>query len=402
MSRSTVTNHSSETSNYVIAVDVPARPASRSGRAARTWPTWPQVPRRPSRCRSTTSTSRWPWEPSRRSRARSDPRRISDRTPERRLRVSLPRCLFRRLGVRRTSFGLAAVLAVSLLGAAAPAQASVVPSPGLPSSSSVSPNHVKLTFSRLTERAESAHPGDVCPGNEPAVRRRACGPDPRVLQGPPALEELSRSPQQGQQLRRRGGHARPRFRAGLRQDAQALGDLHDRQRVAAGVALHGVQRIGVRVRRSTEKVLLTVPHPTYQNHNSGMLTFGRDGFLYLTTGDGGGGGDPFHHAQDRKSLNGKLLRIDARHSCSGKYYCIPATTPTRSRRSIARRSGRTACATPGASRSTRPTGTSGSPMSVRTSTKRSPASLTARRPGTSAGPAARASTSSTPAGARPG
>src|SRR6476646_1820201 len=54
------------------------------------------------------------------------------------------------LGVRRTSFGLAAVLAASLLGAAAPAQASVVPSPGLPSSSSVSPNHVKLTFSRLT------------------------------------------------------------------------------------------------------------------------------------------------------------------------------------------------------------------------------------------------------------
>ena len=58
-----------------------------------------------------------------------------------------------------------------------------------------------------------------------------------------------------------------------------------------------------------------------------MLAFGRDGYLYLTTGDGGGGGDPFHHAQDRKSLNGKLLRIDARHSCSGKYYCIPANNP---------------------------------------------------------------------------
>jgi glucose/arabinose dehydrogenase len=58
-----------------------------------------------------------------------------------------------------------------------------------------------------------------------------------------------------------------------------------------------------------------------------MLAFGRDGYLYLSTGDGGGGGDPFAHAQNRRSLNGKLLRIDARHSCGAHFYCIPKTNP---------------------------------------------------------------------------
>ena len=60
----------------------------------------------------------------------------------------------------------------------------------------------------------------------------------------------------------------------------------------------------------TEEQLLVFPHPQFQNHNGGQLAFGPDGYLYISTGDGGGGGDPLGNAQNPSSLNGKLLRID--------------------------------------------------------------------------------------------
>jgi len=61
---------------------------------------------------------------------------------------------------------------------------------------------------------------------------------------------------------------------------------------------------------TSEEKLLVFPHPTYTNHNGGQLAFGPDGYLYIGTGDGGGGGDPLGNAQDPSSLSGKLLRID--------------------------------------------------------------------------------------------
>jgi glucose/arabinose dehydrogenase len=61
---------------------------------------------------------------------------------------------------------------------------------------------------------------------------------------------------------------------------------------------------------ASEQLILYLDHPRYSNHNGGQLTFGPDGYLYIGTGDGGSGGDPFDNAQDPTSLLGKLLRID--------------------------------------------------------------------------------------------
>ncbi len=74
-------------------------------------------------------------------------------------------------------------------------------------------------------------------------------------------------------------------------------------------------------------ILLTIAHPTYQNHNGGTLAFGPDGFLYWSTGDGGSGGDPFNNAQNLNSLLGKVLRLDINKSDPGLNYSIPPSNP---------------------------------------------------------------------------
>ena len=90
-----------------------------------------------------------------------------------------------------------------------------------------------------------------------------------------------------------------------------------------------------RVPAGSGRGVITVSHPPqFTNHFAGQLAFGPGGLLFLSTGDGGGGGDPFDHAQDRTSLQGKLLRLKvlgARASC-GRAYCIPRGNPYRGAR----------------------------------------------------------------------
>ena len=78
---------------------------------------------------------------------------------------------------------------------------------------------------------------------------------------------------------------------------------------------------------ATKVILITIPHPTNSNHNGGELHFGNDGYLYLSTGDGGGGGDVPNNAQNTSVLLGKMLRFNVNTSATAPYYTIPAGNP---------------------------------------------------------------------------
>ncbi len=73
---------------------------------------------------------------------------------------------------------------------------------------------------------------------------------------------------------------------------------------------------------ASEVILISMPDRA-SNHNGGMLAFGPDGYLYIGTGDEGGGGDLFGNAQRVDRLFGKLLRIDVAPSATTPYQIPP-------------------------------------------------------------------------------
>lgn len=77
---------------------------------------------------------------------------------------------------------------------------------------------------------------------------------------------------------------------------------------------------------STLRQILVIPHPHQSNHYAGQLQFGPEGDLFVSTGDGGGGDDQEHNAQNIAKPLGKILRLDP--DPGGVLpYTVPADNP---------------------------------------------------------------------------
>ncbi len=77
---------------------------------------------------------------------------------------------------------------------------------------------------------------------------------------------------------------------------------------------------------TTGLTILTQAQP-FTNHNGGNLMFGKDGYLYINLGDGGGSGDPNGNGQNKNTFLGKILRIDVSNSSVAQPYVIPPSNP---------------------------------------------------------------------------
>ena len=75
----------------------------------------------------------------------------------------------------------------------------------------------------------------------------------------------------------------------------------------------------------SEEVVLTIEQPA-EHHNGGHMAFGpRDGYLYISSGDGGSFSYPDNPALERDTLLSKLLRIDVESGAPP--YRIPDSNP---------------------------------------------------------------------------
>lgn len=77
--------------------------------------------------------------------------------------------------------------------------------------------------------------------------------------------------------------------------------------------------------KGTRRIVLEFDQPE-SNHNGGDIHFGPDGYLYIASGDGGGGGDRHGengNGQNLGTLLGKILRINV----NAATYSVPADNP---------------------------------------------------------------------------
>ncbi len=81
---------------------------------------------------------------------------------------------------------------------------------------------------------------------------------------------------------------------------------------------------GKRVLPESRFVIIEWPS---NGHNGGDCAFGRDGMLYVTSGDGTSAMDRDDIGQNLSSLRAKVLRIDVDGAPAGKPYIVPADNP---------------------------------------------------------------------------
>jgi glucose/arabinose dehydrogenase len=74
----------------------------------------------------------------------------------------------------------------------------------------------------------------------------------------------------------------------------------------------------------TETLILEWPS---DGHNGGALAFGKDGMLYVTSGDGTSDSDTNIVGQELSKLTAKVLRIDVDHPEPAKPYSVPKDNP---------------------------------------------------------------------------
>jgi glucose/arabinose dehydrogenase len=80
----------------------------------------------------------------------------------------------------------------------------------------------------------------------------------------------------------------------------------------------------VRADPDSGREVISIPHPSFPNHNGGQVSFGPDGNMWIATGDGGFACDPDENASNLDSLLGKLLRISPKPNGG---YTVPKGNP---------------------------------------------------------------------------
>jgi len=96
---------------------------------------------------------------------------------------------------------------------------------------------------------------------------------------------------------------------------------------AIQIAEYHVSAANPNVADTTERIIITIPHPVQGNHNGGTVAFGPDGYLYAGPGDGGDANDPPNNAQNIDVLLGKIIRLDIDHVNGATPYAVPPDNP---------------------------------------------------------------------------